>query len=123
VPRATARIKFRTSARVDRTPILLAVRDAAARAGLALHEDAEGTPPDLPASHPLIRLCTDLLGVAALTAPYGTDASELQSIAPCVVLGPGDIGVAHTPREAVSLAALASSVPAFMQLAQRVADM
>jgi acetylornithine deacetylase len=121
VPRATARIKFRTSARVDRTPILLAVREAAARAGLHLQEDAEGTAPDLPAGHPLIRLCAGLLGREAVTAPYGTDASELQGIAPCVILGPGDIGVAHTPREAVSLAALAASVPVFTRIARDVA--
>lgn len=121
VPRATARIKFRTSAAIDRTPILLAVREAAARAGLALHEDAESTPPHLPADHPFMRLCVSVAGAAAATAPYGTDASELQSIAPCVVLGPGDIGVAHTPHEAVSLAALADAVPVFMRLAQAVA--
>ena len=45
--------------------------------------------------------------------PYGTDASELQAIAPCVVLGPGTIETAHTPRECVPLADLAAAVPLF----------
>ncbi len=45
-------------------------------------------PPELPADHPLVRLCADLAGQPPTTAPYGTDASELQAIAPCVVLGP-----------------------------------
>jgi acetylornithine deacetylase/succinyl-diaminopimelate desuccinylase-like protein len=60
-------------------------------------------------------------GAPPRTAPYGTDASELQAIAPCVVLGPGDIGVAHTPFEAVRVAELAAAVPLFMRLAERVA--
>jgi acetylornithine deacetylase/succinyl-diaminopimelate desuccinylase-like protein len=53
-----------------------------------------------------------------VTVAYGTDASELQDIAPCVVLGPGDIAVAHTPVERIRLADLAASVPVFMHLAQ-----
>ena len=121
VPRATIRIKFRHSARVDPQPILLAVRESAARHGLVLSERAEGRPPELPVDHPLIALCQGLTGHAPTTAPYGTDASELQEIAPCVVLGPGDIAVAHTPQETVSLAALAAAVPVFQAVAERVA--
>jgi len=42
-------------------------------------------------------------------------------MAPCLVLGPGDMRQAHRPAEQVSLSALAAAVPAFMQLAERVA--
>ena len=77
-------------------------------------EAREGFPPELPADHPLVRLCVDLVGRPAGTAPYGTDASELQAIAPCVVLGPGDIAEAHTPTEKVRVADLAAAVPVFM---------
>ena len=97
VPKATARIKFRYSAKLDPTPVLTAVYDAAARAGITVTEAREGTPPELPADHPLVLLCAETVGAAPRTAPYGTDASELQALAPCVVLGPGDIAVAHTP--------------------------
>ena len=121
VPKATARIKFRYSAKVDPTPVLQAVRAAAARTGVAVTEATEGFPPELPAEHPFVRTCVDIAGASAGTAPYGTDASELQALAPCVVLGPGDIGVAHTPHEAVRLADLAAAVPVFMQLAERMA--
>lgn len=121
VPKATARIKFRYSAKVDPTPVLQAVHDAAARAGIAVTEAREGFPPELPIDHPFVRLCADEAGAAPTTAPYGTDASELQAIAPCVVLGPGDIGVAHTPRERVRLADLAAAVPLFQRLATRMA--
>jgi acetylornithine deacetylase/succinyl-diaminopimelate desuccinylase-like protein len=122
VPLTTVRIKFRTSASVDPVPIRDAVRAAAARCGVELAELAEGKPPELPASHPLIQLCTAQTGLAAVTVAYGTDASELQEIAPCVVLGPGDIAVAHTPVERIALADLAAAVPVFMRLAETAAS-
>jgi len=121
VPKATARIKFRYSAKVDPAPILEAVHDAAARFDIAVSEAREGFPPELPANHPLVRLCTDVTGKPPATAPYGTDASELQAIAPCVVLGPGDIGEAHTPTEKARVADLVAAVPLFMTLAERSA--
>ena len=68
VPKATLCIGYRYSAKVDPTPIVQAVRAAAARAGLALAEAAEPFPPELPADHPLIRRCVALTGEAARTA-------------------------------------------------------
>jgi len=95
------------------------VYSAANRFGITVTEAREGFPPELPADHPLVRLCVDMVGIPAGTAPYGTDASELQAIAPCVVLGPGDIAEAHTPTEKARVADLAAAVPAFMRLAER----
>lgn len=120
VPKATARIKFRYSARVNPAPVLEAVHAAASRAGIAVSEAREGFPPELPADHPLVRLCAETVGTAPRTAPYGTDASELQALAPCVVMGPGDIAQAHTPTEQVRLAELAAAVPVFMRIAERL---
>jgi acetylornithine deacetylase len=116
VAKATARIKFRRSRSIDTAPIEAAVRDAAARAGVTLTEKREGTPPELPADHPLVRLAVAETGAAARTAPYGTDASELQDLAPCIVLGPGTIATAHTPRECVAAADLAAAVPLYRRL-------
>jgi acetylornithine deacetylase len=121
VPKATARIKFRYSARVDPAPVLQAVHAAAERCGIDVTEAREGFPPELPADHPFVRLCVDAAGAPPTTAPYGTDASELQAIAPCVVLGPGDIVEAHTPTEKVRVADLVAAVPVFMKLADRSA--
>ena len=121
VPTATARIKFRYSAKVDPRPVLQAVHAAAERTGVVVTEAREGSPPELPADHPMVRLCADVAGASPRTAPYGTDASELQALAPCVVLGPGDIAQAHTPTESVPLGALEAAVPVFMRLAERVA--
>jgi acetylornithine deacetylase len=116
VARATAHIKYRYSAKVSPEPVLTAVRHAAREAGLELEEKHEGRPPELPADHPLITLAARLSGRPPRTAPYGTDASELQALAPCVVLGPGDVGTAHTPRECVRAAELVEAVPLFLRL-------
>lgn len=116
VPLATMRIKFRYSKSVDPTPILDEVREAAARHGLAMRTQAEGPPPELPTNHPLIRLACELTGQGARTVPFGTDAAELQAVAPCVVLGPGTIETAHTPGECVRLADLAAAVPLFRRV-------
>ena len=121
VPLATARIKFRYSAKLDPTPIRLAVHGAAARHGVTVTEAEEGAPPELPADHPFVRHCVEVAGHAATTAPFGTDASILQSLAPCVIMGPGDIGVAHKPAEAVHIDELAAAVPVFQALATRLA--
>jgi acetylornithine deacetylase len=121
VPVATARIKFRYSAAIDPAPIRAAVRAAGLRHGVTVTEAEEGAPPELPAHHPFVQACVDVSGQGATTAPFGTDASVLQAIAPCVVLGPGDIGVAHRPGEAVRLAELAAAVPVFQALASRLA--
>ena len=120
VPKATATIKFRYSAKVDPQPVADIVRDAARRAGLALSEAQEGRPPELPETHPLVRLCSEVSGLAPRVAAFGTDASELQAVAPCVIMGPGDIAVAHAPEESVAIAELAAAVPVFMRLAQAV---
>jgi acetylornithine deacetylase/succinyl-diaminopimelate desuccinylase-like protein len=122
VPQATARLKFRYSAKIDPAPELDAVYGAAKRAGVAVSETREGSPPELPADHPLVRLCTDITGKRPGTVPFGTDASVLQALAPCVVMGPGDMSVAHAPGEAVSIAELDAAIPVFTRLAEAIAE-
>jgi acetylornithine deacetylase len=116
VAKASAYIKFRYSAKVDPAPVLRAVREAASDAGIELDEQHEGFPPELPVDHPLIALAVQVTGKAPRTAPYGTDASELQTLAPCVILGPGDVAQAHTPRECVRAQELLDAVPLFARL-------
>jgi acetylornithine deacetylase len=121
VPRATATIKFRYSAKVDPQPIVDAVAEAADRAGLTLDLAYEGRPPELPETHEVVRLCESVTGNRTGVAPYGTDASQLQDLAPCIICGPGDIGVAHKPGETVALANLEEAVVTFGELARRAA--
>jgi acetylornithine deacetylase len=116
VARATARIKFRYSRKLDPTPVVQAVQAAAERAGLELRMVIDGTPPELPADHPLVQAVVTATGQPARTVPFGTDATRLNALAPCVVLGPGDIGVAHSPQEHVPVAELAAAVPLFRAL-------
>ncbi|MBS7810952.1 M20/M25/M40 family metallo-hydrolase [Roseococcus pinisoli] len=116
--KATARIKFRYSHRIDPTPVVTAMRDSAQANGLTLEEMREGRPPELPVDHPLIQLASRITGQAPRTAPYGTDASELQAVAPCVIMGPGSIEFAHTPHEQVPVAELARAVTIFQSMLQ-----
>lgn len=113
---ATARIKFRYSAKLDPTPVLEEVRRAAHEAGIELTERAQGRPPELPSDHPLVALAVRLSGRPPRTAPFGTDASELQALAPCVILGPGTVETAHTPHERVRVAELEAAVALFGRL-------
>lgn len=120
VPIATARIKFRYSAHIDPAEIIGRVEDSAARSGLSLAIATEGKPPELADDHWLIALAKSVRGAPAQVVPYGTDASILQDIAPCVILGPGNIAVAHKPGECVRINELAAAVPVLMALATRV---
>ena len=95
------------------------VRAAAERAGVSLDVSAEGEAPELAEDHPLVRLCAELSGKAPATVPFGTDAVALQALAPCVVLGPGDIGLAHTPEERMPVADLAAAVPLMARFLER----
>jgi acetylornithine deacetylase/succinyl-diaminopimelate desuccinylase-like protein len=121
VPKATARIRYRYSAGIDPEPIVAAVQAAADKHGLDLTLLRGAPPPELAADHPLIALAIAQTGAAATTVPFGTDASELQALAPCLILGPGNIADAHTPTESVSLASLSAAVPIYMRLAEAVA--
>jgi acetylornithine deacetylase len=116
VATATARIKYRYSASIDPAPIVRMVQEAADRAGLTLTIDREGKPPEIPSNHPLIRQACAVTGKAAITVPFGTDASELQELAPCVILGPDTTQTAHTPHELVSLAQLREAVGVFQKM-------
>jgi len=68
----------------------------------------EHLPAVLDASHPLAVAVASVLDRrdAPTAFPAWTDASLLSSFAgiPCVVLGPGDLALAHSPRESVPLA-------------------
>jgi acetylornithine deacetylase len=121
VARATARIKFRYSRRIDPMPVVAAVREAAAAHGVALEEAWEGPPPELAEDHPLVAAAVAVTGKGAVTAPYGTDASELQAIAPCIVLGPGDVSEAHRPGESIALAELEAAPGTLVALGERIA--
>jgi acetylornithine deacetylase/succinyl-diaminopimelate desuccinylase-like protein len=121
VAHTTPRITFRDGHNVDPAPVIAAVCEAAGRHGVTLDERQEGAPAHLPEDHPLVAAAVAETCKPAKTAPYGTDASELQAIAPCIVLGPGGVDTAHTPHERIAVADLAAAPPILLRLAARVA--
>ena len=60
---------------------------------------------------PLIQIACQATGnFAPETVPYGTDGFHFQKLMELVILGPGDIAVAHTVGESVAVSELESAV-------------
>jgi acetylornithine deacetylase/succinyl-diaminopimelate desuccinylase-like protein len=64
----------------------------------------------------LVTLATEVVGKPSTVAAFGTDASELSRIAPCIILGPGTIDDAHQPDERISISALEDGVATFSSM-------
>ncbi|MGB8477657.1 MAG: acetylornithine deacetylase [Acidobacteriaceae bacterium] len=59
------------------------------------------------ANSPLVRRWTEISGREAIGVPFGTEAPLMSTLAnDTIVLGPGDMRTAHSPRECVPLAEL-----------------
>ncbi len=122
VGRATCRIKFRYSKAIDPAWVVETVRASADRHGLTLDVRPEGVPPELAADHPLVQQVEKLTGGPARVAGFGSDASQLSAVAPCLLFGPGSMAQAHQPDEFITLAALNEAVSAFYKLALIISD-
>jgi acetylornithine deacetylase/succinyl-diaminopimelate desuccinylase-like protein len=78
-------------------------------------------------SHPLARAaraaCESVTGTTQvpLAFPAWTDAGLLANFAaiPCVILGPGDLSVAHTPWESIPLAEVVEAGAVYREAALR----
>ena len=80
------------------------------------YNDALYSPPD----SDLIQTCVDLTGKQPETVPYGTDGMYLQQhMDQLVILGPGDIAVAHTVGEFVPVQELHDAVDVYTKLIER----
>ena len=74
-----------------------------------------------PVSAEIVRVSSELTGKKPETVPYGTDGAFLQKvIKEQVILGPGDIGVAHTVGEFVPLAELEQAVDIYKAAIERL---
>ncbi len=66
---------------------------------------------------PLVQAACDATGISdPQTVPYGTDGFHFQSLMTLVVLGPGNIDVAHTVGEFVPVSELESAVDIYTQM-------
>jgi acetylornithine deacetylase len=69
------------------------------------------------ATAPLVRLMETLTGRAAISIPFGSEASLLSTVAEeVVVFGPGDMQTAHSSRECVPLSELDEAVHCLQSL-------
>lgn len=70
----------------------------------------------------LARAALAAAGSRALGLPYGTEASKFAPAGlPCVILGPGEPGLAHTNRESCGVDALRRAVEAYARLIEEYA--
>jgi len=76
------------------------------------------TPEDSPVVRRAVRACERVLGRARLAgAPYGTDAAVYAAAGvSSIVLGPGDVGVAHSDHESICLDQLAKAVEVYLAI-------
>lgn len=75
---------------------------------------------EIAADHELVRhACAVTGGQLPEVAFYSCDASKIAAKSvPCIILGPGDIAVAHTANESIALAELETATQIYRQLAQ-----
>jgi acetylornithine deacetylase len=70
---------------------------------------------------PLVQAACEATGISTpQTVPYGTDGFHFQSLMKIVVLGPGNIDVAHTTRESVPVSELESAVDVYKQMIDKL---
>lgn len=70
---------------------------------------------------PLVQAACEATGISTPeTVPYGTDGFYFQSMMTLVVLGPGNIDVAHTVGESVPVSELESAVDIYKQMIERL---
>jgi acetylornithine deacetylase/succinyl-diaminopimelate desuccinylase len=87
----------------------------------------EHLPAVIDPAHPLAcatrHACEAVTGIEQtdLAFPAWTDAGLLSNFAsiPCVILGPGDLSVAHTPWESVPLSQVTQAVSIYSESARR----
>lgn len=105
--------------------IRAAVRDPAIRATVEpLFVGIE--PFETPADATILALARSITGSAPVAVPFGTEAPFFQAMGkPAIVLGPGDIAVAHQPNESIDRAELHRSIDVYEALVERccISDM
>ncbi len=119
VPKATCRIKLRYSKSFNPDWVVETIQRSATAHGIRLQIKREASPPELPETHPLVRLGAEVTGQPATVAGLGTEASELKVLAPVIVLGPGWIEHAHKPTEHIAVAELERAVGIYARLLAR----
>ena len=110
-PKAQCRVSFRGTPNTNNEELLGLIVEVAEKYGLD-YQTRLMTPLYVPTDSDLVKAAVKALdGRTPETVPYGTDGIYLQHVIPqMVVLGPGDIGVAHTVGESIPLDELTAAV-------------
>ena len=116
-PRAQCVVGFRGMPNSGAEEMLDMITSAAEKYGFE-YEVSAHTPLYVSTDSDLVQAAVRALnGRSPETVPYGTDGIYLQAVIPeMVVLGPGDIGVAHTVGEFVPLSELTQAVDVYEQI-------
>ncbi|MCB0014611.1 MAG: M20/M25/M40 family metallo-hydrolase, partial [Anaerolineales bacterium] len=116
-PKAMCRVGFRGAPNAGSEELVQLIVDAAEKYELEYTVGGH-TPLYVSKDSELVQSAVRALGgTKPDTAPYGTDGIYLQNAIPqMIVLGPGDIGVAHSVGEFVPLAELTSAVDVYEQM-------
>lgn len=119
-PRTVATLNFRAMPNAGAETLMAYVQSRAEAHGLEF-KSRYSPAVYVDKTAPIVQVACELTGIdAPQTVPYGTDGTHLQHhIDQLIVLGPGDIGVAHTAGEFVPVAELHQAVEVYRQLVER----
>lgn len=118
--RTEATVSFRPMPNDRSSEVLEQVVAAAQRHGLEVHT-AYYTPFSTDPQAEIVQAALAVTGAArSITVPYGTDAAVLHSHLQLVILGPGDIGQAHTVGEWIEIGELQRAVDLYGALIERL---
>jgi acetylornithine deacetylase len=115
-PKAVCRVGFRAMPNADNERLGEMIINSATKFGLSYEMNGH-TPLIVSTDSPLVKTAVSATGRDPETVSYGTDGLYLQDAIPqMVVLGPGDIGVAHTVGEYVPLEELETAVVIYRKM-------
>ena len=118
---ATAELDARYLPGTRADDIIARLRGAAGEP-LEVEVHSDHAPFELAPEHALARAAVRASGGRALGLPYGTEASKFAPAGiPCVILGPGEPGLAHTNVESVPVDALERAAAAYARLVEEFA--
>jgi acetylornithine deacetylase len=118
--KSICRLSFRVMPDARSDDVVKMVKTSAEQHGLEFSGDYAEAFYVSPESE-IVQLASELTGdTQPETVPYGTDGFYLKDLMDLVILGPGDIAVAHTVGESVAVAELEQAVGIYSEAITRV---
>ena len=119
-PKSVCKLGFRPMPHARTDDILAMITEQAEKHGLEIRTDRLDALYVSPEAE-IVQAALQATGAAkAETVPYGTDGFFLKEVMDLVVLGPGDIAVAHTVGESIAVAELEQAVDIYTRMIERL---